>query len=304
MPKADQRRMSALRALLRYHKGMSMKYAPQRVLGSGSFGTVYRVRGKKALKWVPDNARYREALERELLGLKMVDSFDNFVHLECVVRCRGEQLMVLELCDMDLRCYVLARQKLPKAQAMTLLDGLLSALDYLDICGCIHRDIKPDNLLMKGDYTLKVADLGAMRLPYDDEDEDEDICCTIPFCAPEWLLGKADYGSAVDVWGAGLVMHFMLTGNFFTYWMGFSRIETLLRIFQALGTPTEATWPGVTALPHFDAAWPRFTGHFILEPYLSGLLEPCPERRWTAGNALSKLRVAKRLVLGKDGLLP
>ena len=267
------KQLSALRALLRC--GRRSELRPLRVLGSGTFGTVFKVRGRKAIKWV--RRSFEDALERELRALVMVQAHDHFVRLDRVVPCWGEYLMVLELCDMNLRQYVIARRTLPEAQVRTLMEGLLSALEFIHLCGCIHRDIKPDNLLMKGHDTLKVADLGTMRFVDDDEDEDKGICCTIPFCAPEWLLGQADYDSCVNIWGAGLIMHFMRTGTCLTYWLSGSRIETLLRIFQYVGTPTEATWPGVTALPHFNAQWPRAKA-------------ACPAKRWTAVEALAHLR--------------
>ena len=282
------KQLSALRALLRC--GRVPGHRPLRVLGSGTFGTVFKVRGRKAIKWV--RRSFEEALERELRALVMVQAHDHFVRLDRVVPCWGEYLMVLELCDMDLRQYVIARRTLPEAQVRTLMEGLLSALEFIHLCGCIHRDIKPDNLLMKGHDTLKVADLGTMRFVDDDEDEDEGICCTIPFCAPEWLLGQADYDSGVDIWGAGLIMHFMRTGTCLTYWLSGSRIETLLRIFQYVGTPTEATWPGVTALPHFNAQWPRFARAARSARAVGDgmMLEPCPAKRWTAVEALAHLR--------------
>ena len=283
------RLLSKLRALLRCG-GIAAKYKPMRVIGRGTYGTVFRVCGKKAIKWVRSSSG--EALDREIRGLTIVDGHPNFVQFECVLQCQGEDLIVLELCDMDLGRYVNARQTLPEAQALTLMDGLLSALSFLEFWDHAHRDIKPANILMKGDSTLKVADLGTMRNLACEDDNEGRICCTIPFCAPEWLLGDTHYGCAVDVWSAGLVLHFMLTGKYFTASPGFSRTETLLRIFEALGTPTEATWPGVTALPRFnEEKWPQFArGALTLESdLLRGLIEPCPAKRWTAGHALVQL---------------
>lgn len=77
-------------------------------------------------------------------------------------------------------------------------------------------------------------------------------------CAPEILLGRRACGLEADIWSLGCVVAELATAE--TLFPGGSQIGTLFKIFQLLGTPTETSWPGVTSLPHFSAAYPQWPG--------------------------------------------
>merc|ERR1712032_1331835 len=74
--------------------------------------------------------------------------------------------------------------------------------------------------------------------------------------APEILLGSALYTCSVDTWSIGCVLAEMATGA--PLFRGTSEIETLFKIFQKLGTPTEQTWPGISVLPDFKLSFPKW----------------------------------------------
>ena len=67
--------------------------------------------------------------------------------------------------------------------------------------------------------------------------------------APELLFGAKFYGSPVDLWSVGCIFAEMMLRV--AYFPGTSDIDQLARIFTALGTPTEATWPGLSSLPDY-----------------------------------------------------
>ena len=121
---------------------------------------------------------------------------------------------------------------------------------------------------------------------------------TLWYRAPELLLGARDYGPSVDLWAAGAVLGELATGA--PLWPRESEVGMLVAIFRAMGTPSEATWPGVSALPHWQGgAFPRFPvppGRWArLCPglpadgldLLAALLEPDPARRLSARDALA-----------------
>jgi serine/threonine protein kinase len=76
---------------------------------------------------------------------------------------------------------------------------------------------------------------------------------------PEMLLGVRNYSEAADIWSVGCVFAEMLRGT--PLFTGASQIEQLFLIFEALGTPTEDSWPGVTAAPFFfTRSFPQWQG--------------------------------------------
>lgn len=79
---------------------------------------------------------------------------------------------------------------------------------------------------------------------------------TLWYRAPELLLEAPLYGPAVDLWACGCVIAEIATSQ--PLFTGGTEVEMLMKIFCALGTPTEETWPGVSRLPHFNPSFPRF----------------------------------------------
>lgn len=68
---------------------------------------------------------------------------------------------------------------------------------------------------------------------------------------PEILLGSQVYSLPVDLWSIGCVVAEMATGS--ALFPGDSEIDTIFKIFQRLGTPSEDTWPGIHELPYFKS---------------------------------------------------
>jgi serine/threonine protein kinase len=81
---------------------------------------------------------------------------------------------------------------------------------------------------------------------------------TLWYRAPEILLGCKKYACAVDTWSIGCIFAEMATGR--PLFPGDSEIDELFRIFRVLGTPTEATWPGVSSLPDY-----KVRGHVSID---------------------------------------
>ena len=113
----------------------------------------------------------------------------------------------------------------------------------------LHRDIKPNNLLIAADGEVKLADFGLARSFADPYNRMTFNVITRWYRPPELLYNARHYGGAVDIWSMGLV--FAELAIRVPFLAGDTDIHQLDLICQAIGTPTEANWPGVTKLPNY-----------------------------------------------------
>jgi serine/threonine protein kinase len=120
----------------------------------------------------------------------------------------------------------------------------------------LHRDLKPQNLLINKEGNLKLADFGLARAfgvplrTYTHE------VVTLWYRAPEILLGGRQYSTGVDMWSVGCIFAEMATRK--PLFPGDSEIDEIFKIFRILGTPTEADWPGVESFPDFKSSFPKW----------------------------------------------
>ena len=120
----------------------------------------------------------------------------------------------------------------------------------------LHRDLKPQNLLINREGELKLADFGLARAfcppirPLTHE------VVTLWYRPPEILLGSQTYAPPVDVWAIGAIFVEMVTKR--PLFPGDSEIDQLFKIFRQLGTPGEDVWPGVTQLQDWNPAFPQW----------------------------------------------
>ena len=120
----------------------------------------------------------------------------------------------------------------------------------------MHRDLKPQNILVSRDGQLKLADFGLARAfvppirPFTHE------VVTLWYRPPEILLGSQSYALPVDIWAIGAMFAEMCTKR--PLFPGDSEIDELFRIFRLLGTPNESSWPGVGMLPDWNDDFPKW----------------------------------------------
>eukprot|EP00914_Ancora_sagittata_P028213 GHVO01055494.1.p1 GENE.GHVO01055494.1~~GHVO01055494.1.p1 ORF type:complete len:311 (-),score=34.74 GHVO01055494.1:134-1066(-) len=235
-------------------------------IGEGTYGVVYKGRNKKtnrtvALKkirleseeeGVPSTAIREISLLREL-------QHPNIVCLEDVLMQEKKLYLVFEFLSMDLKKYM---DSIPSDQSMTPM--LVKSYTYQilhGLCFChgtrvLHRDLKPQNLLIDSNGVIKLADFGLARafgVPvrvYTHE------VVTLWYRAPEVLLGSQRYSTPVDIWSIGCIFAEMVKKR--PLFHGDSEIDQLFRIFRTLTTPTEETWPGVTSLPDYKPTFPNW----------------------------------------------
>ena len=124
-------------------------------------------------------------------------------------------------------------KKLPESQIKFIIYQTLNGIAYMHRYGFFHRDMKPENLLVKGE-SVKIADFGLAREirslpPY------TDYVSTRWYRAPECLLKASNYNSPIDIWAIGAIMTELYTLK--PLFPGISEKDQLFKICSILGTP-------------------------------------------------------------------
>lgn len=231
-------------------------------IGEGTYGKVYKARCKRsgqivALKktrlemeeeGVPSTALREVSLLQMLSESVFVVRLLNVEHVE--ENGKAMLYLVFEYLDTDLKRFMDLTGRgpsfpLPKSSVQNFMYQLLKGVTHIHRHGVMHRDLKPQNLLVdKQKNLLKIADLGlgrAFTVPVKSYTHE---IVTLWYRAPEVLLGSTHYSTPVDMWSVGCIFAEMVRKQ--PLFPGDSELQQLLHIFKLLGTPNESVWPGVT----------------------------------------------------------
>jgi len=277
-------------------------------VGVGVYGTVYKARDRRtdrtvAVKKLKFGNDFGEGVPAYVI--REVSLLRDFEHPNIVqlldIHISGLQdySLIFEYMDRDLHSlnkqYRKSMQQMPISLVKRYSQDLLNGLHACHLRLIMHRDLKPQNILV-GPKGLKIGDFGLARLfslpirPYTHD------VVTLWYRAPEILLGAQKYGQEVDIWSVGCIIAETACGP--PLFQGDSEIGTIFKIFKVLGTPTEESWPGHQRLEHWTEKFPQWpvTGLrelLDLRPELGedglqllvSLLELNPQARLTARRA-------------------
>ncbi|GMH42011.1 hypothetical protein BSKO_09930 [Bryopsis sp. KO-2023] len=227
------------------------------VLGEGTFGKVVKAIHKETGKVVAikkvrtgDNREginmtaLREIkLQRELKSDKVVELLDVFEH-------KNNLSLVFEFMESDMEAVIRDQTIiLSAADIKSYVKMTLETLAYVHDKFVLHRDVKPNNLLIAATGEIKLADFGLARIFCDPDPRFTPQVFSRWYRPPELLFGTTAYGPYVDVWAAGCVFaELMLRAPWFP---GDTDIDQLGKIFQCMGTPNMNEWPDHIHLPHY-----------------------------------------------------
>jgi len=126
---------------------------------------------------------------------------------------------------------------LPHDKAKQIIKELLIAVDVLHGKMIMHRDIKPDNILIDCNGKLKLADFGLAKKASFLQRRKSNAIVSLWYRAPEIILGSEDYFLGVDMWSVGCIFAELMTKR--PIFMCKNENEVLTRIFHLLGTPSD-----------------------------------------------------------------
>jgi len=237
------------------------RYEKLSKLGEGTGGVVTKARDKKTNRIVAVKkirmGKAKDGISIEALReIKLLQEIQhpNVIELVDVYASHTNVNLVYEYCLTDLEEIIRDRTIfITSAEIKGCMQMVLKGMEACHRHYTLHRDIKPNNILLGTDGQFKLADFGLARIHGSPNPRLTHVVVTRWYRAPELLFGARQYGAAIDIWAVGCVFAELLRRE--PYLPGDSDIDQLTRIFQARGTPTEAIWPGVSSLP----AYVKFT---------------------------------------------
>lgn len=250
-------------------------------VGEGTFGTVFKAYYKgpkdyaekigipdivalKKIKTEDEKQGFPITALREIMIMTRLNHKNILQLLEVVTSKPSEKnnyeqnaYLVFEYMEHDLCSLILNNFSYDKSQIKLIIYQLLQGLQYLHKNNVLHRDIKPQNILINNKGELKIADFGLSRIFYEFTKIKRytNRVVTRYYRCPELLLGETEYGPAVDIWSVGCVFWEIITGDIL--FTGDNDNDVFTQICKKCGTPNETNWPGVSKLPLFNKIIPQ-----------------------------------------------
>ncbi|XP_063627279.1 cyclin-dependent kinase 7 isoform X1 [Cydia splendana] len=238
----------------------TLRYEKIDFLGEGQFATVYKARDVKtdkivAVKKIKIGSRLeaQDGINRTALReIKLLQELQhvNLIGLLDVFGQKSNVSLVFDFMDTDLEIIVKdSNIVLTPANVKAYMIMTLSGLEYLHQNWILHRDLKPNNLLINREGILKIGDFGLAKAFGSPTRINTHQVVTRWYRSPELLFGARQYGTGVDMWAIGCILAELLLRVPFL--PGESDLDQLTRIFQVFGTPNDENWPVMKGLPDY-----------------------------------------------------
>ncbi|KAJ7281957.1 kinase-like domain-containing protein [Mycena rebaudengoi] len=256
------------------------RWVKDQKVGEGTYAVVYRGREASTNRKVAIK-KIKVGLFKD--GLDMSAIRENVIELLDVFSSKTNLNLVLEFLDSDLEIIIKDRSLvfLP-ADIKSWMAMTFRGLEFCHRNWILHRDLKPNNLLIASDGQLKIADFGLAR---DFADPGYKMTCQVItrwYRPPELLFGCRYYSTAVDVWSVGCIFAELMLRT--PYLAGESDMDQLKTIFRALGNTDGTGLAGTlghTKLPDYVPI-----GQFPKTPLRDLFTAATPRKRITAKDAL------------------
>lgn len=197
------------------------RYEIIELIGSGGMANVYkalchRLNRYDAVKIMRDetaaNTELRRRFRAESQAVAML-SHPNIVSVYDVSHSDDVEYIVMELIDgITLKQYLQKKSVLDPSEVLDFTIQTAKALEHAHSKGIIHRDIKPQNIMLLKDGMIKVADFGIASLENTVEENNGETVGSVHYIAPEQARGEAPDARS-DIYSLGIVMYEMLTGR-------------------------------------------------------------------------------------------
>ncbi|KAJ7075116.1 kinase-like domain-containing protein [Mycena belliarum] len=214
-------------------------------LGEGTYATVFKGRSKTTNEIVALKEIHLDAEEgtpstaiREISLLKELKHI-NILRLHDVIHTETKLILVFEFCEQDLKRYMDQHGNRGALEPNTVRSFMFQLLKGTNFCHenqVLHRDLKPQNLLINRKMELKLGDFGLARAFGVPVNTFSNEVVTLWYRAPDVLLGSRTYSTSIDLWSCGCIFAEMISG--IPLFRGKDNNDQLLHIMKILGTPS------------------------------------------------------------------
>jgi len=198
-------------------------YRIREVLGRGGMGVVYKAEDVALSRTVaikrinPDLARDETFLQRfrsEARALARIDS-SYIVTVHALRQTDVGLFIVMECVDGGTVKDLIQEGPLSWQRALPIIKQMLEALKHAHRAGVIHRDIKPHNIMLTANETVKVTDFGLARVHRTGSQRTvtQGIYGTLDYMSPEQVQGRSDLDHRSDLYSLGMTIYEMLAGD-------------------------------------------------------------------------------------------
>uniref|UniRef100_A0A674P7F4 cyclin-dependent kinase n=1 Tax=Takifugu rubripes TaxID=31033 RepID=A0A674P7F4_TAKRU len=221
-------------------------------LGEGTYATVYKGRSKltdnlvalKEIRLEHEEGAPCTAI-REVSLLKDL-KHANIVTLHDIVHTDKSLTLVFEYLDKDLKQYMDDCGNILSMQNVKIfLFQILRGLAYCHRRKVLHRDLKPQNLLINDRGELKLADFGLARAKSVPTKTYSNEVVTLWYRPPDVLLGSSEYSTQIDMWGVGCIFYEMAAGR--PLFPGSTEKKTTSQLLW------QNNWPGISSIDEFKS---------------------------------------------------
>ena len=202
-------------------KMLDNRYEILELIGSGGMANVYKAKCHRLNRMVAvkilkndlaENADFRRRFRDESLAVAQL-SHANIVSVYDVSRSGDTEYIVMELVDgITLKQYMERRGKMDWREALHFITQIMRALSHAHSRGIIHRDIKPQNIMVLRDGSVKVTDFGIACLTSASQTLTQEALGSVHYISPEQARGS-HIDARADIYSAGVVLYEMLTGR-------------------------------------------------------------------------------------------
>ena len=222
-------------------------------IGSGGMGLVFIGEGVQDRRRVAIKVLRAELVSETLIRARFIEEAAATMRLhhtnilrvfEAAEAEDGTPYIVMELLDgVPLSAYTQAGERVPAAQAVSIMRGVLHGLGAAHAAGIVHRDLKPENVFLardpSGQFTVKLLDFGIAKVMdvaggMGNKTKTGMLLGTPAYMSPEQIKSSRDTDPRSDLWSAGVLFYELLTGK-----QAFRAPTEFARLSQILGAQAD-----------------------------------------------------------------